>query len=174
MRALTLTQPWAGLVASGIKLIENRPRPMIGSEAVGMRFAIHASREIVPATYDRIAELAPELATLVHGDGRERWAFDVTQPWYKLSRITSAVIAVATLDKEFRGGWTPEAIAQHSDLLSFSTGEQLGDKQVRWFFGPVGYALRDIVSLAEPVPCKGKLGFWTLSDDVEAKVRAQL
>jgi hypothetical protein len=46
MRALTLTQPWAGLVASGIKLIENRPRQMIKASNWGEPFALHAGREI--------------------------------------------------------------------------------------------------------------------------------
>lgn len=48
MKGLTLTQPWATLIALGIKRIENRkwkpPANMIGE-----RFAIHASREIDPA-----------------------------------------------------------------------------------------------------------------------------
>lgn len=46
MRALTLTltQPWAGLVASGIKLVENRTRSMIRREDFGRPFALHASR----------------------------------------------------------------------------------------------------------------------------------
>lgn len=62
MRALTLTNPWAGLVASGIKLVENRQRPMIAKAHFGSPFAIHASREIDESVYHRIAELAPELA----------------------------------------------------------------------------------------------------------------
>jgi hypothetical protein len=175
MRALTLTQPWAGLVASGIKLVENRGRPIIKSSDIGTQIAIHASRVIDAATYDRIAEIARELSTRVtNEDGTFRcWSFDVTQPWFRLSRISSAVIAVATLDKEFRGGWTPDAIAQHSDLLSFSDGRHLGD-QVRWFFGPVGYLLRDVIPLPTPVACRGFQGFWTLPRDVEAEVRAQL
>jgi hypothetical protein len=46
MRALTLTQPWAGLVASGIKRIENRSRHMIKREDFGKPFAIHAGDAI--------------------------------------------------------------------------------------------------------------------------------
>ena len=44
-RALTLTQPWGGLIVSGVKRIENRPwKP--AAHMLGRRFAIHASREI--------------------------------------------------------------------------------------------------------------------------------
>lgn len=45
MKALTLTQPWATLIALGIKRIENRPwKPP--ANMIGERFAIHASREV--------------------------------------------------------------------------------------------------------------------------------
>jgi hypothetical protein len=165
MRALTLTQPWAGLVASGIKLVENRPRTMIKPQDFGKRFAIHASREIDHDVYARIAEIDPGLdLRKAQADAR----------WYHLSRITSAVIAVATIDKVLTGGWDADAIAEHAGALSFSNGELLGPSQVRWFFGPVGYLLRDVVALREPVPCRGALGFWTLPPDVERAVEAQL
>lgn len=87
MRALTLTQPWAGLVASGIKRIENRPRPMIRSEDFDQPFAIHASREIDEDVYERIHEIAPELFDY-DADGK-------MAEWYRLSHITSAIIGVA-------------------------------------------------------------------------------
>lgn len=167
MRAMTLTQPWSGLVASGIKLIENRPRSMVKREDIGKPFAIHASREINESTFARIYEIAPELRPEL-ATTREM------SRWHQLARITSAVIAVATIDKVFEGGWDAESIAKHSDALCFSNGSPLGPTQVRWFFGPVGYALRDVRALAVPVPCKGQLGFWTLPDEIAARVEAQL
>lgn len=147
MRALTLTQPWAGLVASGIKLVENRPRHMIKRDAIGTCFAIHASREIDDPTYCRIGNIAPSLCT------QEGY-----RAWYWLSRITSAVIAVATLDMILDSPYeAPFAADQH-----------------RWFFGPIGYVLRDVRALATPVPCRGFQGFWTLSGDVAAAIVEQL
>ncbi len=166
MRALTLTQPWAGLVASGIKLVENRPRAMIKRSDVGEPFAIHASRQWDAKAYARIIEIAPELDHLA--------APGIEQPWARLARALSAVIAVATVDKVLDGGWTAETIHEHSDALCDSRGRPLGPSQVRWFFGPVGYVLRDVRALPEPVPCKGHLGYWTLPADVERAVTAQL
>lgn len=142
MRALTLTQPWAGLVASGIKLIENRPRPLIRREDFGVPFAIHASREIDAATYDRIYDIAPELGGGIRAAQHEKW--------WKLSHITSAVIAVATVVRSV----TPSEV---------ETGAIPDDDQRRWFFGPVGYVLRDVRALARPVPCRGAQGFWHLT-----------
>ena len=89
MRALTLTQPWAGLVASGIKLVENRPRLMIKRDDFGKPFAIHASREIDQRVYARIHEIAPELVP--YGQTKAAWA--------ALSRITSAVIGTAIVER---------------------------------------------------------------------------
>ncbi len=44
----------------------------------------------------------------------------------------------------------------------------------KWFTGPVGWVLQDVVPLREPVPCKGMLGLWRLPRGVEAKVVRQL
>lgn len=161
MRALTLTQPWCGLVASGIKRVENRPRQMIRAEDFGVPFALHASRVIDHDVYDRIDQIAPGLTSGV-------------PPWLVLSRYTSAVIGVATIDKVFHSGWDADSIASAATTLSYSNGELLGPDQVRWFFGPVGYVLRDIRALATPVPCRGWQGFWTLPDETERAVTAQL
>jgi hypothetical protein len=60
----------------------------------------------------------------------------------------------------------------------------LAPDQRRWFFGPVGYVLRDVHALETPVPCRGWQGFWHLTSRgerergvwsaVERDVRAQL
>lgn len=157
MRALTLTQPWAGLVASGIKLVENRPRHMIKRDAIGSQFAIHASREIDDSTYDTIKANAPELFTAA---GYARW--------YKLSRITSAVIAVATLE------WIMDPGACGIGTAEPAASAPLPDDQRRWFFGPIGYYLRDVRALATSVPARGFQGFWTLTPEVERQVQDQL
>jgi hypothetical protein len=168
MRALTCTQPWAGLVASGIKLVENMPRKMIKRSDFGVPFAIHASREIDEAVYDRIHAIAPEIG---RGDVHESFA----PPWGKLSRIKSAVIGVCTIAHELSGGWDERTIRENREALAqqfmILTGR---DDQARWFFGSVGYVLCDVVALPTPVPARGYQGFWTLDVITEAAVRAQL
>jgi hypothetical protein len=171
--ALTLTQPWAGLVASGIKLVENRPRRMIAERHFGKPFAIHASREIDESVYARIWKIAPELQPPPVGPrGHERVL--PYEPWRHLARVTSAIIGVAVVDKVFGDNWDEESIAKYGADLSFSSGERLGPDQVRWFFGPVAYVLRDVIDLPRPVPCKGKLGFWRLPDEIRDAVVTQL
>jgi hypothetical protein len=161
MRALTLTQPWCGLVASGIKLIENRPRSMIRREDFGVPFALHASRQIDGDVYSRIFDIAPELGAGIGAAQHERW--------HGLSRITSAVIGVATIERVV---WEDDGVlvgvpVQHGVAVD------LGG-QSRWFFGRYGYVLRDVRALAHPVPCRGWQGFWTLPANVAARVEEQL
>jgi hypothetical protein len=161
LRCATLTQPWCGLMAAEVKLIENRERPIIKRSAIGSQLGLHASREIDEAVYSRIERIWPVGSPDPNG-GRIRW--------YQLSRITSAVLCVATLDRiitatgvDGDGRYT----YARADL------DAIGD-QARWLFGRYGYVLRDVIRLREPTPCKGALGFWTLPTDVEASVRAQL
>jgi hypothetical protein len=151
MRAMTLTQPWAGLVASGVKLVENRPRRMVKQSDFGQPFAIHASR-----AWD--AEVAFRL--------RNGWLIDASAE--RLCGALSAVIGVATIECEVRS---------LADLEYFYRRTERADVAVRqrqWFFGPIGYVLRDVHALREAVPCRGWQGFWTLPADVEAAVRVQL
>lgn len=162
IRALTLTQPWAGLVASGIKLVENRPRRMIKAADFGKPFAIHASREIDRDAWRSIIEIDPTLA-LDHPGPMAR-----ASRWQRLAGVTSAVVAVATLVSCL----DPLACGILPD--SDDARAALPPDQRRWFFGPIGYVLRDVRALAKPVPCKGMLGFWTLPEDVERLVMEQL
>jgi hypothetical protein len=154
MRALTLTQPWAGLVAAGLKLVENRPNPMIKREDFGEPFAVHAGRQVDENVYSRICEIAPELFLCWSPKTPASWP-----AWYRLSRITSAVIAVATVDR---------AVDDYDTLDPI-----LGDQR-RWYFGPIGYVLRDVRAIAEPVRCRGHQPFWRVPADIERAVTAQL
>jgi hypothetical protein len=67
-----------------------------------------------------------------------------------LKRQQSAVVAVATF-----GGTT-----------TFHPS--------RWFVGPVGWELYDVVVLPAPVPCRGAQGLWTLPQDVERLVLGEI
>jgi hypothetical protein len=149
MKALTLQQPWAGFVASGIKTLENRRRPIAPKNLFGQRFAIHAG-----------------LAT----DELGRMQLDRTEPkpWPELCKAGGCVVAVATLaDALYVGGCSRDGLA------SILERHGLGD-QIRFAFGPTIYVLKDIVALAEVVPARGYQGFWTLPDDVERRVVEQL
>lgn len=44
--------------------------------------------------------------------------------------------------------------------------EALRPQDVTWAWGPWGLVLEDVVALATPVPCMGRLGFWKAPDAV--------
>lgn len=168
MRALTLTQPWAGLVASGIKRVENRPRQMIKASDFGQWFAIHASRVLDGDVYSQIFTLAPELEP-DRPVGQTNAA-----PWYKLSQIRGAVIGVAKI-KHVLHGWSAIRIAEHRETLEQQFRILTGrDDQMRWCFGPVCYVLSDVIALPTSIAARGYQGFWTLDIPTEKLVREQM
>lgn len=149
MRALTLWQPWGWAIVAGYKAMENRPWPPPQS-AIGQRLAIHAGK-----TWDR--DGARSILDLIAPD-----AF----PDDLSAHVAGAVIGVATPVRVVRDGGIGVDGVPHVDTLT--------DDERRWFFGPYGWVLREVVRLPEPVPCRGYQMLWTLPDDVEAQVRAQL
>lgn len=137
MKALTLWQPWAAVVASGLKRIENRPwepPPTLYNE----RFAIHAGKKYDKPSAELLAKLTrpsdPAVPDMVHG----------------------AVIATARLT----------GIVMSADAARRIAGRD----QERWFFGPVGWVLDDIVQLERPVECRGFQKLWNLKPDDEFEV----
>jgi hypothetical protein len=158
MRALTLTQPWATLVALGVKRCETR------GWAAKYRgpIAIHASREIVST-----AEISHEFldaVTRVLADGwngrpkRTYKGLDGARP--DLAALPrSSVLAIAQL----------QAVVRTEDAASgWSAEEKLfGD----WSPGRYAWVLSPAVrSLTKPVPCRGSLGLWTLEPELETAV----
>ena len=144
LRGLTLTQPWAGLVATGVKRIENRVWQ--ARNMVGQRFAIHASRQIDHRVVDSL-----------RSEGI---------PYHELWNVRSAIVAVATLHT---------VIDKASQIPPLVEAGILPPDQERWFFGPLGFVLTNIVELETPrILCSGARSFWELPKDVLAKVEARL
>jgi hypothetical protein len=137
MRALTLWQPWAHIVASGLKRIENRR--WWRKNVRGERIAIHAGKCFDAEAADRIY-------------------YEFGGPLLTNHRVElGAVIATAVVASVVDNARDAAALA--------------GDDQARWFFGPFGWVLEDIVA-CDPLPCRGRQGLWRLPDDVETAVKA--
>jgi hypothetical protein len=166
VRALTGYPLWFGLIAAGLKPDENRERRIVRHADYGVPFALHNGapqrRKQHAETWRRIQQIAPDLIEGWRVDEESTWP-----PWYRLSKITGAVIAVTTIvcRAEIRAGW----------LYDADTGDKLLPAAERRFaFGPVIYMLGAVRPLAIPVHCPGKLGFWALPDEAERSVAAQL
>lgn len=161
MRALTIKQPWASLIIGwhddrgawhpGPKSIENRgwrpPQSMIGEQ-----IAIHAGK-----SEDDSVGASIRSSKHIYNPGTS----DITDhyrdyPGRAAPLPLGAVIGVAML---------VGAVDSMSVLCS---------EDAEWYMGEIGLVLRKRISIPEPVPCRGALGFWTLPGHVEELVRQQL
>lgn len=147
MKALTLWQPWAWAVAAGHKPIENRPWPP-PSGTVGQRIALHAGKIWDRARADSVLELSGELY------------------FPPEARTGGAIVGFATIV-----GYVCDGVCANSGRLR---RELLDADEVRWYFGPFGWVLRDPIALERPVPCRGFQKLWELPGAVEAEVLRQL
>jgi len=144
MKALTMHAPWAHAVAHLGKDIENRTwRPP--DSVIGTRIAIHAGATDPQGDWRRIDLIV-----------RER------QPPDLRPVARSAVVATAVVSGVVDTRPTAPVTALHSDYAAVVTSP--------WWIGPVGWVLSGVRPLATPVPCKGRLGLWTVPDAVLAAI----
>jgi hypothetical protein len=156
VRALSLTQPWATLVAIGAKRNETR------SWRTTYRgpLAIHATQTIPHYAVDAMSR--DPFASVLERAGYRGERRTKTLP-------TGAIVAVAQLvdikvTDEFYGPSPSPGVTKI--LLTFQEYE-FGD------YGPERYAwlLQHAIPLRHPVPCRGRQGLWIVPPDVERRVR---
>jgi len=167
MKALTLTQPWASLVAIGAKRIETRSWPTNYRGPL----AIHAAKgfpkwaqRCVTDNWEFFTAFAPEHAAALRRAGV---TLVPSEPGHAVLRTLpqGAVVATCTLIdcvcmEEFRYG--PEGnsigIGKWTEMLAERPQERhFGDYQV----GRYAWILEGVEMLREnPIPAKGALGLW--------------
>lgn len=153
IRAISLHQPWATLIAQGAKKIETRSwrTPRLGW------VAIHAAKVMPPyalaLTHDAVFQRA------------------ITDAVYEaiLNPPRGAVVAVAQLvECRFTGThdeptpqWVRDLSPQELAFGDFSPGRY-------------GWRFEDVRALPEPVPCRGTQGIWRLTAEVWESIAQQL
>ncbi len=148
MKALSLTQPWATLVALGAKRYETR------GWRTGYRgaLAIHATKEFPRwARWHCFEEpFATVLRTHLGGDDPDTLQhFGVIVAVARLVDIVRTTEVYEDLDKQERafGDYTP---------------------------GRYAWRLEDVRGLAEPIPCRGMQGVWPVPQDVLCRINEQM
>jgi len=138
-KVLTLTQPWATLVATGQKLVETR------SWQTSYRgpILIHAAKGYPPEARDFAVEL--QVARVLPTPAGHT-------PWALHPLPLGKIIARAVLDDVRTTRWS----RQFLDPLELSLGDY-SDGRFAWW-------LRDIHPIDPPVPWRGSLGLWTGPD----------
>lgn len=148
MKAITLTQPWASLVAAGQKRIETRS----WSTSYRGPIAIHAAKTF-PGSAKRFCEARAVSWAL----GWRACGPEITQEWmdYMAAQIKSlplgCVIATANLVRCVN----TELIERY--VQPFTEQERnFGNYDPRRY----GFLLDSVVALPEPIPAKGALSLW--------------
>lgn len=146
MKALSLTQPWATLIAIGAKRIETRS----WSTRYRGPLAIHASKGF-PRDCQELCATEPFL-TVLKASG-----FTNTK-----ELPVGCIVAVAQL-LDVVG--TNDVM---DDVMELTCEHEIafGD----YAPGRSAWLLDDVVALAKPIPCKGALGLWDTSPEQSLSV----
>ena len=158
MKALTLHQPWATLIAAGVKTTETRswrpPRSLIGH-----RIALHAGKQVIKSR-NGLGAGTWEIMNTLHGadwsDKIPRGAVVATARLADARRVLALDLktGTATLDK------APARTVQADPYGDFSRGRWL------WF-------LEDVQPCNPPVPAKGAQGLWNWEPEEGDQAQAQ-
>ena len=145
MNAFTCTGPYAMLILSGVKRVENRsamPMPREGG------CAISVSRRFARKEYENFIVWANKTFGLA-------WCMMNLGDWDEVKAWRGCLVAVADYK-------AVDAIPE----------DELYAKQCR--FWNEGYQnwwlLSDVRRLPRPIPCRGNVGMWTLDADLRACV----
>lgn len=164
IRALSLTQPWATLLAIGAKGIETRS----WSHRYRGWIAIHAAKGF-PNKAKRLCWQEP-FESVLAGAGYK--LNQRLQDYGKNSFPLGAIIAVGILHRINRIGRSPDGRVCLRQTERFVEGDELlfGD----YTPGRCGWVFTNVGLLPEPIPCKGMLGLWTPPPDIQARLEAHL
>jgi hypothetical protein len=166
MKALTVQQPWAWAIVHGGKDVENR------TQAWSYRgpLAIHAGKQVSRDGVDD-PRLRPEWAVAmgyVHVSGGRA---EISYPEWDATQAPNRLAAVLPLG----------AIIGVVDLVDVHVEQAHCCPVSAWAdraLGPskpvVHLVLERLRPLAEPVPCRGALGLWTVPSGVDDQVELQL
>jgi hypothetical protein len=164
MRCITVQQPWAWAIIHGGKNIENRTQLGMWRRAVGTTIAVHAGAQISEhgmaderighALRDRGHIHMPPAAFSPPGLNSLLGA-----PIHR-----SAILGVVDVDDVHPAAGCCEPWGEH-DYWD-ADGDYRPDV--------VHLVLTNPQALTVPVPCRGKLGLWSLPEDIDAQVRSDL
>jgi hypothetical protein len=152
MRCLSLSQPWASLVAIGAKRIETRSwrTTYIGP------LAIHAAKALPRVTADR-AGSSPLCWETLGASGLS----PATVPRGAVIAVCWLIACIST--DEVRNA---AHAGQRCNVAVGAQEQEFGDYAPgRW-----AWVLTDIAALPEPIPARGALGLWTWQPPVDIAV----
>jgi activating signal cointegrator 1 len=160
MRGLTLTQPWATLVAIGAKRIETRS----WSTAYRGPIAIHAAKGWPRICRDLVFKPPFDQVLIKYmGTGMNVLSVIGIQ-----NLPVGAILATANIVDCVPTNLDALSRLVHPPIGSVNEHEyEFGDYSI----GRFAWILSDIRALKTPVPCKGALGLWSVSAEITEKIK---
>ncbi len=156
LKAITMTQPWATLLAVGANRIETRSWP---TNFRG-ELAIHAALGFPPhaAALCRQSPYAEALAAAGYRSAAELPRGKIISVGVLADLLRCDAATAASVQRQSRAGQLPPHELAFGD---FSDGR-------------FGFVMAAMHALASPVPARGMLGLWTVPPAIEQQVLAQL
>ena len=172
MKALSLTQPWATLIAIGAKRIETRSWSTKHRDVV----AIHAARGFPRDCRDLCWDAPFRAALKSHIDFRGYSDIE-SHSIERFGLALGAIVATADLVECFHTGDTlnyrnaTRTVRCNGGYDYTITPNEIafGDYSP----GRFAWVLKNILPLPRPIPCKGALGLWIVPSDIEQQIRAE-
>ena len=161
MRALTLHQPWAWLVALGVKTIETRS----WSTSYRGPLAIHAGAATVHSGHFLLLARRARSAGAITAE--QEAAFRAKAVPFGAVVATCSLVDVVPTNRVLFGeadGWSGD----RKRLTVLPSQRPYGD------FAPGRYAwlLTEVRALPEPIPARGRQGLWTPAPELVAAIGA--
>lgn len=156
MNAVTLTQPWASLVAAGIKRVETRSWPC-PPPAVGQPLAIHAAKGLSPLA--RQFDVPGTKLGLMHVCAREPYASALTAAGLTWEQLPLGAVVATTVVKRC-SQMTNSAIVElrHENPREAALG---GYRRGRF-----AWVLGEVTRVDPPVPFKGAQQLFQVPDQL--------
>lgn len=156
MKGLSLTQPWATLVANGSKQIETRS----WSTSYRGAIAIHASKGF-PGYAKEYCYAAIVQRHLRRNEGGQFYVADLIKS-LPLGAIvaTAKLVACTSTNHPLSFGFDQTRKRPQEGTPEYAFGDY-SENRFMWF-------LEDVKPLLEPISCKGALGLWEIPSAVLA------
>ena len=153
MRALTLWQPWASLIALGHKVSETRSYAAPGA-LIGQRIAIHAGKR-VPS--NRELGICAQ-----YRYSREDFPLGCIVCTVRIKDVKQVGSIDATGSAH---GYRPAILDPEQALIQF--GDGFGNYEL----GRYVWRLENMSRICNPIPIKGKQGFWRLPPSIADQLK---
>lgn len=168
MRGLTVRQPWATAIVRMGKDVENRSRNIAGKYRGPV--AIHAGlatpgRRGTTIRFDGVGEVERDASGMLLRSPRLAWP-------YRLP--VGLIIGVVDL-VDVHTSKLSRTIANEGKTACFDGETPVGSLCSEWAMSDHFHLVfANALYLPSPIPYVGRLGLWTVPDDVEARIKEQL